>query len=189
VAAHYPRAPRMRRSPGDRLVMTTIRRRAVASVSIPPPARRRRRLMRVSGDVQRAAVAAERPTVLSRATGERWSTAALTTGGANPAHHTPGACRMYAAQRLTGATPLTAVRGGAYFWKWDDHAHQNFTLRVALRMPDAVRRVANHGLSDGMIGRSGGRQAGTFVLQGPCYSPGLGRCVFRRSRDAATRQR
>src|SRR5919199_763351 len=84
----------------------------------------RRPAIPVSGDVGRVAVAAERAAVLSRATGERWSTAAFTTRGANPTHHTSGACRMHAAQGVAGATPLTAVRGGAYSWKWDDHAHQ-----------------------------------------------------------------
>ena len=81
-----------------------------------------------SGDVWRAAVAAQGHAAEADASGEGRSTAALAASGSHPADQTARAYGMHRAERLIAAIALSASRGGAKTWKRYDHAHRNFTI-------------------------------------------------------------
>src|SRR3982074_2310079 len=87
-----------------------------------------------SGDVRRAAVAAQRHAAQARSAGQGRAAAAITFRGAYPTDDTAGVSRMHSAEPLAAVIALATARGCSQSWKRNDHAH-GFLPRYGMQCP------------------------------------------------------
>ena len=130
-----------------------------------------------SGDVWRAAVAAQRDAVQRATARQRRSTAALAGGRPDPADNSASAGGMHGRDALARMSAHAAASGDASAGKRDYHAHLGFRPFVLLHWLCQLRLRS---LLVGIIGRGVRPEAETFVPEGACYSPGLSDAAVAR---------